>query len=311
MVINHKRHLGMNNKGQFFTIIAILIISIFAVSFVAYDTIKNRDSVQKRVSTMNNFILSVEKDLQRQVYISGFRAVFVINKEILETGSFIQNVNASFEELFFNGTINQKQEDIMSGATFSDIQNSININADKMDVVINLTNPEITIGQIDPWNVRVVLKADFYMIDKEGIASWNKVQTIEAFISIASFEDPIYSLNTNNLVTNNITRTPFTIFVQGNNLSNLTAQALNSYYKESTTAPSFLDRLGGKLTANPEGIESFVNLQKLSNQGLAIKEKSVVDYIYFSSENPSSSHITGMPEWFSIDDNHKSAYNLA
>jgi hypothetical protein len=300
----------MNNKGMFFTIIAIMIISIFAVSFVIYDTIQNRDSVQKRVSTMNNFVLSVEKDLQRQVYISGFRAIFVINKKILETGAFNQNVNASLEELFFNGTINQEQQEIMSGATFSDIQNSININAEKMAVVVNLANPKITIGQTDPWNVRIFLQADFYMADKQGIASWNKMQAIETFIPIASFEDPIYSLNTNNLVINNITKTPFASFAQGGNISNLTEQALNSYYKESETAPSFLDRLEGKLSANPEGVESFVNLQKLSNQGLPITEKSVVDYIYFSSENPASSHISGMPDWFMLDDNHKPAYNL-
>ncbi len=303
--------MGMNNKAQFFTIIAILIISIFAVSFVVYDKMQNRDSVQKRVSTMNNFILSVEKDLQRQVYISGFRAIFVINKKILETGAFNSNVNASFEELFFNGTINQEQQEIMSGATFSDIQNSINLNADKMDVVVNLANPKITISQVEPWNVRVVLQADFQMIDKQGIASWNKTQTIEAFIPITSFEDPLYSLNTNNLVINNITRTPFTSFAAGSDLTNLTIHATNSFYKESETAPSFLDRLEGKLSANQQGIESFVNLQKLSNQGLPITEKSVVDYIYFSSENPSASHISSMPAWFMIDNNHKSSYNLS
>ncbi len=301
----------MNKKGMFFTIIAILIISIFAVSFVVYSTIQSRDSVQKRVSTMNNFILSVEKDLHRQVYISGFRAIFVINKKILETGSFNSNLNASMEELFFNGTIYGNPDEVMSGATFSDIQNSINLNADKMNVVITLANPEITLDQTDPWNVRMVLHIDFNMNDKEGIASWNKTETIEAFIPITNFEDPLYPLNTNNLVTNNITRTPFTIFAQGTNVTNLMAHAINSFYKESVTAPSFLDRLGGKTSPNPQGVESLVNLQKLSSQGLPITEKSVIDYIYFSSNNPVSSHISGMPTWFMIDDAHKSAYNLS
>jgi hypothetical protein len=303
--------MGMNKRGMFFTIIAIMIISIFAVSFVLYDKTQNRDSVQKRVSTMNNFILSVEKDIHRQVYISGFRALFILDKRVLETGVFIQNVNASLEELFFNGTINQETQEIMSGATFSDIQDSINLNANKMDVVVSLANPEITIEQTDPWNVRVVLRTDLYMADKEGIASWNKTQSIDAFIPIISFEDPLYPLNTNNLITNNITKTPFTIFVQGSDFTNLTTHALNSFYKESQTAPSFLDRLEGKLSANPQGIESFVNLQKLSDQGIPINEKSVVDYIYFSSQNPSSSHIAGMPGWFIIDNAHKSGYNLS
>ena len=93
-------------------------------------------------------------------------------------------------------------------------------------------------------------------------------------------------------------------------VSNLQKHVDNSLYINSSLAPSFLDRLQGKLSANANGIESLVNLQKLSNQGLSISSKSVVDYIYFSSNNPSSYNINGMYNWFRLDNDHLDIYKV-
>jgi hypothetical protein len=296
-----------NKKGIFFTAAVIVIIALLGISYLFYSTLKERESVQERVTTMNNYLFSLEKDMQRQLYISGFRAVFVIEKEITETGLFVPDASQAINELFFNGTINSKPQDIMAGATFGDIQNSILTNSEKINTIANLSSPSIEISQIDPWNIHLVLSLNLKLSDKENLASWDKTETIEAFIPIENFEDPLYALNTNSLVTNNITRTPYATF----DISNLTIHAQNSYYKASAKAPSFLERLEGKTSANENGVESFVNLQKISSQGLPIKEKSCIDYIYFSSNNPSASHVSGMPSWFMIDDEHKPDYNLS
>lgn len=296
-----------NKKGIFFTATVIVIIALLGISYLFYSTLNERESTQERVTTMNNYLFSLEKDMQRQLYISGFRAVFVIEKEITETGLFVPDASQAVNELFFNGTINSKPQDIMVGATFQDIQNSILINSEKINVIVNLSSPLMQVSQVDPWNVRLLLSVNLKLSDKENLASWDKTELIEAFIPIENFEDPLYTLSTNNLVTNNITRTPYAAF----DISNLTIHAQNSYYKSSAKAPSFLDRLEGKTSANENGVESFVNLQKLSSQGLPIREKSCVDYIYFSSNNPSASHVSGMPLWFMIDDEHKPDYNLS
>ena len=65
------------------------------------------------------------------------------------------------------------------------------------------------------------------------------------------------------------------------------------------------------MSANVNGIESLVNLQKLSSQGLQVQDKSVIDHIYFSSSNPSKQHILGMPSWFKLDDSHLAAYQAS
>jgi PKD repeat protein len=301
-----KSKTGMGKKGMFFTISAILIISVLAASYAFYSAVKDREAVQKRVSTMNSYMLSIERDLSRQLYISGFRMIFEMEKEITETGDYLQDLNSSANELFFNGTLGGEEEESMQGATFNDIISTISSNSEKMNVLVDISSPEIEIIQTDPWNVKIILTSDFKMSDKEGLASWDKKEVAEALVSITNFEDPIYALSTNNLVTNNITKTPYETF----NLSTFSMHALNSYYKASAKAPSFLDRLEGKMTANENGIESFVNLAKLSAQQLPIEEKSAVDYIYFSSQNPAFSPVSDMPQWFRIDDEHKPDYNL-
>jgi hypothetical protein len=300
-----------NKKGIFFILIVIVIVSLFAISFIVYESFQDRESVQTRVATMNAYLFSVEKDLSRHAYISGFRGILIVEKKILETGTFSQNVSQSLNELFFNGTLAGESQEIMIGATYTDIQNAINANSAKLNVEVNLSSPALYVIQTDSWNLKVILQVDLKMTDRRGLASWSKTETASAIIPISNFEDPLYAIKTGGLITNNITKTPFTIFAQGSNLTNLTIHALNSYYKESTTAPSFLNRLEGKLSLSPQGIESLVNLQKLSDQGLEIESKSVVDYIYFSSDNPSSAHIEGMPEWFRLDDVHIPSYNLS
>jgi hypothetical protein len=120
-------------------------------------------------------------------------------------------------------------------------------------------------------------------------------------------------LNTNNLITNRINPTQFTVFVTGADVSNLKFHVSNSNYYVSNLAPSFIDRLEGKKTANANGngIESFVDLEKLSNQGIHVEQKSNIDYIYFSNDNPAPIYgISGMPYWFKIDDAHVDKYGV-
>ena len=100
-------------------------------------------------------------------------------------------------------------------------------------------------------------------------------------------------------------------FVQGTDVSNLLSHTENSYYIASSSAPSFLDRLEGKLEADENGIESLVYLPELSLQGIPVKDKSIVDYIYFSDSNPISYHIQGMPNWFKLDSEHLSIYQVS
>ncbi|MEK6854886.1 MAG: hypothetical protein AABX73_01560 [Nanoarchaeota archaeon] len=302
----------MKKKGMFFTIMAILLLTFFLLSLVFVSNAQERNVVQKRVESLDSFVFSAEEDLSRQIYISGFRIIFLFEKRIVENGTFISNFPATFDEAFYNGTIYGQPQSLMTGATFSEIKSSLENKARKINANASLFDPSILVTQDDPWHVKVVFNSSFFVEDKNKLASWNKSISIVGLIPVEGFEDPLYVVNTNGLITNKITKSLYTNFVSGSDVQNLLLHLTNSYYIASASAPSFLDRLQGNVGANLYGIESLVNLEKLSSQGVYVKDKSVVDYIYFSTANPSSCNVipNGLPSWFKLDNEHLTVYQV-
>jgi hypothetical protein len=301
----------VNNKKAFvFTIIVITIILLFMSSYGVYSIVKSRDSVNKRIETLNSYVDSTEKDLPRAVYISTFRIVFLLEQKIIDRSEYITNFDSAFKEAFYNGTFNGVVEPIMYGATLPGIIQSANSKASKINGNVNFIAYNLTVYQEDPWNVMVNLTGNLVLRDNGGLASWNKTESFVAKVPIENFEDPIYFISTSGLVTNKIRRSPYSNFVSGSDVTNLTLNIENSYYINSSTAPSFLDRFEGDLGAsNPNGIESLVYLPKLSAQSIIIEDKSCVDYIYFSSNDPLSKGVKHVSwPWFRLDYNHFSIY---
>jgi len=307
-----------NKKGIIFTTLVVLILSLFVIAaYTSYSKVDERKSVQKRIDTMNSFVNSVEDNIPRQLRTSGFRIIFLFEKRIVEKGQYLSNVNSLFQEAFFGGTINgesnQDIQTVMDGAKFSDIKSLLQDKANGINANLDILDANITIIQEDPWNVKVILSSNIIINDNGNLASWNKTENITAIVPIQNFEDPLYIINTNGLVINKIMKTNFLSFVSGSDISNLLVHAQNSYYINSTLGPSFLDRLEGKTSPNIYGIESLVNLDKLSSKGISTRDKSVVDYIYFSGANPAACNVipVGMPFWFKLDNAHLSIYQVS
>ncbi|MFH1425564.1 MAG: hypothetical protein ABIG28_02425 [archaeon] len=303
----------MNRKGMFFIILAVVLISFFLLSFTFFSVVKDRSAIQKRVETLNNFVFAVEEDIERRLFISGYRIIFLFEKRIIEEGSEIDDVQTRFEELFYNGTLyGTSYPNITTGVTFFDIEDRLESDAGKIGANLSFFNPIVSITQDDPWHVKISLTVDFVVEDLSDLVRWNKTLVSEAFVPIEGFGDPMYSLNTNSKVFANITQTPYTDFVDGNDVSDLKSHLLGSYYIDSAGAPSFLNRLEGVFTPDVNGIESLVNLDELAVQGVSIFQKSVVDYIYFSTANLCSSTVspTGMPSWFRLDKAHETLYEV-
>jgi len=305
-----KNILKLNKRGIFFTILVLIILSLFLISYTFFSSSLQRKLIQKRIETMNSFLFSVEEDLSRQLFISGFRIIFLFEARILEGSggpdSYITNVSLSFKEAFFNGTIegetNEQIERLMDGATFENITSNINKKANKINLIINISSPNIEITQEDPWNIKVVLTANLTMTDLSGLASWNRAQTVITFIPIQGFDDPLYPIQSGSPE-----NTVSIIKSQNGSFSTndeLIDHAENTYYISSTGAPSFLDRLEGKLTPNPNGIESLA-VPKLSSSG----STSIVDHEYFIGT--SGTYIgSPFPSYFIIDIGHTGIYRV-
>lgn len=296
----------MNRKGIFFTSIAILLISLLLITYTVYSKADERKSIQRRIETMNTFVHSLEEDISRKVFIAGFRSIFTFENKIIETGSYIPDVSAGFQEMFFNGSLNGIAQPIMNGATMTDITSSINAISGKVNINVTLSNPNIIIDQTDPWNVRVRLTGNLTIKDSSNLVSWKRELSSESFVPIEYFDDPIYTLSTGGIITQKINKTIYSQF----DSATLLIHTQSKYYKASAEAPSFIDRLQGNINlSSPYGVESLVDLQDLENKGVSISQKTIVDHIYFSSSSTSYCHVSGTPSWFYLDNNHLPSYN--
>lgn len=302
-----------NKKGQIITLIALALIMLFFVSYSVYTTFQEDKGVQKRVKTMDSFLFSMKKDIQRNLYVSEFRVVFLAQTEIANTGKYIGNFQEFFEEAVYNGTVSGEKKQIMQGAMIDNITSSLKQSASELNLKLNFSNIVISTGQKDPWKVYVEMNFTVNLTDKRGLASWYTNESIKSEVSIENFEDPLYLVETSGKLSRNINKTIYEgYYTSGSNVSNLTTHLEEGYYAAHSDAPSFIDRLEGNFTeSNENGIESFVYIPDLSNQGISVKDKTVVDYIYFSTNNPDKSKVEGMPDWFKIDPAHETKYNVS
>ena len=95
----------------------------------------------------------------------------------------------------------------------------------------------------------------------------------------------------------------------GVNVSLGTCTVMN--YTNSSDGPSFLMRLEGNLSNDPDGngIESFIYIPYFEPFPWFSKEdRTVIDYLYFDGDDPGSHQVPGMWSWFWIDTPHDSKY---
>ena len=293
-----------SKKAIFYTIAAITLTAVIFVTYSAYTTYRLADrmeAIETRIETVNFFIKDVEKDLGKGIYITSFRTLLSFNQFISSNGTYISNVNEKFKESFLNGTINQQPLSLMKDSTFTDWANRISKEADKIDIKFNFTINEVKLNQSDPWTVEAGVNLTLDIRDKRNTSSWTRNRYLTTKISVIGFEDPLYVINSNGRVTNTIVNTNITQFVVNGNVKNLLNHMNYSYYIAHNDSPSFLMRLEGNLGNSSMGIESLVNLEEFQQQGIALKDRSIVDYIYFGTKSTTNFRINNTPEWFKID----------
>ena len=291
-------------RGIFYTTAAIALTIVIFVTYSAYSTYRlsdKMDVIQTRIETVNFFIKDVEKDISNGAYIAGFRTLLSFNQFISTNGTFIYNLNERFKESFLNGTINQQPLSLMKDSTFTDWANKIAAEASKVDIKFGFTINDVKLNQTDPWNVDIGLNLSLDIRDKRNTSYWIRDRYLTTKISIVGFEDPLYVVKSNGRVTNAIILSNITQFVVGGNVQNLLKHANNSWYVAHNDSPSFLMRFEGNLGNSTYGIESLVNLDEFQAQGLTLKDRSIVDYIYFGTKSTTNFRVNATPEWFKID----------
>jgi hypothetical protein len=309
--------MAVNKKGIFYAILSILFVSLAVFVFLyQYSGHQQRDRmsvIETRIYSLNDFVLDIEDDLGREIYISGFRTLSALVNHVVKEGEFLTDFNSNFNEAFINGTINNQTAELMNQSTFDHWVSKIQTIADNQDINTTIGLNNISVYHSDAWHVDISANFSLEFKDLRNTANWTRNITITQSIDIRGFEDPLYVVNSYGRVTNIVNQT----IHEGNYTSgsgpsfdpdNLEEHAENSWYTENSNASSYLMRLTNNLSASPHGIESMVNLQELTQHGLTVEEKSVIDHIYFSNTSTTDYHVNEMPSWFMIDDSHADKY---
>jgi len=301
----------INKKAQAFTIIAVFIIGIIAISYSLENVVDKKQGIRDRVETANSFVFSMREDLKRQLYTAGYRAIFIAEDNISRTGNYIGNFENFFMGAVVNGTGTKNASDIMQGAKISDIRQNLQDSAEKMNMNINISNVSIGVKQKTPWKIGIIMNFSYFIEDRSELASWQGEDSVSSNIDITNFEDPLYSVETKGKLPRKIKKTPYDgDYVSGSDVSNLETHIDDKYYAANNNSPDFIGRFEGDFSPNKKGIESFVIIPEISSQELDVREKSCIDYIYFSSNNPSYYQISGLSSWVKIDENHLEKYQV-
>jgi hypothetical protein len=322
MVINTGRK-KVGKKAVFYTITALLLMAVFLFSFISITKYKYSTRafvIDIRVSTINDFVKDVERDIQRAAYITSYRSLLSMTEWTTINQSYIDDIDIRFSELFFNGTYDGKQRNFMTNNTFTIWEQRIKEKASELDINIIFADKKIRVWQDDPWNVKSQLNFTLMISDVKETANFTKKYAVESKVPIEFFEDPTYRIKTNGIIIKPIIIQTNMNFVNGTNKTNLERHVNETKYVAFKDAPSYLKRLQGNLNADDNGIESLVNVEELIINGVTDgkgKKKSIVDYIYFGSLDPVIYKVNDEPAWFRIDNRtggnitHIDLYQLA
>jgi hypothetical protein len=308
-------------RGYFFSIVAIFMIILFISMIAARDKFRYTEKslvVSNRVHTINNFIRDFESDLDREMYIGGFRTFLSIHRYMRQSEDFLDDVDQTFFEMFVNGTYNGTIIELLrEEGVSSDLmswKDRVNEEAAKMNIRVDIAPRSLELVQVTPWIIRANLHMDVNVSDIRGLAMWTFNKTYSHDFEIEGFEDPLYTIYTEGKITYLVNRTRFTSFVHPvtNSTYNLSYHINETMYRESGTAPSYLMRFEGNLSNSTVGIESIVDFLQFNKQNIPVRNKTQVDYLYFNtaSHPPEYCNIQNMPYWFRIDQDHAAAYGI-
>jgi hypothetical protein len=309
-----KRTPKIKKKAFFFTVIALVVIGFFFLTYslyASYREVVRTSVIETRVFTMNNFVKNIDQDMARALYISGFRSLLTLTDNVVSTGIYVQDLNGEFDSVIYNGTINSTIQHLMVENTISYWIQKIQEESDKINLDTTIIISPVTITQTDPWTVKLSMDANVSITDQDGVASWNITRQVEAEVPIEGFEDPFYAVQTEGKLSRAIRRSNTTIW----DVNSLKFHLENQTYLDSTEGPSFLLRLQGSTNSSPYGLETMVDTEDLYDYGFELENKSSVDYLYWGSGGVNHTYIHNITDrgypYFRLDQTHRERFNVS
>jgi len=260
----------MNKKAFFFTLISLLILTIFIVMFsnsqtVLPDTTLYSERAQIEIATSFTRDLR-EVYLERALRASSYRAMLAIEDYVNTTGP-IDDYEYRFQELLLNGTLYGVKAPRLDSYTMPNWSKRIvTIASDEFRIDSNISFYAVSVYQESPWLLNFA--ADVNMITNYSGIVFNMGGSILTNQSLIGFNDPLFI--------NNRLKRQITVDDPGQwNATMITYQILNKTFRHSSMAPNYLMRLENDTHASVCcGMVSLLN-GTLGNY-------SYIDYLYFN-----------------------------
>ncbi len=308
--------ISLNRKGYFFSltvIIALLLVSVYFASFSNPGQSREAFVSSHRINEVNRFLSALEDDASTGISVASLRTILVFEEHVEDTNSFISPYNRFDEiasELLLNGTFDGEEHSLVN-------ESNMNVWVDNIERLgylgVDLEFEEMNAGlyQDDPWHVKAFFEYRVIARDEFTSSKWNKSVRVEASHPIARFADPVYIVGSRGSYSQNFRKHESPVFP-----GDLAVHVNEKYYISTSDAPSFLQRFTGMDETSEFGVESLVNIPALSEVGYLREGRSIVDTVYFSTDD----HLTcsasqahpghGIPEWVILDHQNALKYGV-
>jgi hypothetical protein len=190
-------------KGQFYSIIAMLIVVPMFLFTVHYATYSERlgDTVSDRIISdqLSQLEYSVELDTEKAMEISTRRAILALTNYVVNSGEFLADADANITQVMLTGELNGSQDFMMINNTMPNWSERISGKPVDFNVVLEYGN--ISVENNDGFSLLVGMDINITVSDKlyrakivkEGLRKY-------VTVSVIGIEDPIFPLNTQGFV---------------------------------------------------------------------------------------------------------------
>ncbi len=308
----------LNKKGYFFSlmvIMALLIVSVYFAAFTNPGQSRDASVSSLRINEINRFLTALEEDAKTGISVASLRTLLAFEERVQSSSSFISpdeygasTLNELAMELMINGTLGGVDHPLVEDSNMGIWAKNME-EFGYLDVDLDFTNLRAGLYQDDPWHVKAFFEFNIFARDNFTDSTWNKPVRVEAVHNITKFEDPVYTVGTLGSY-----RQSFKMPIPNVNFpDDLAAHVSGKNYINSMDAPSFLNRIVGDMSASEFGVESLVYVPDLP--AAYQREKSMVDRIYFSTNNPqwcnaNQQQDVTAPEWVIIDADNAPTYGF-
>ncbi|HIK02383.1 TPA: hypothetical protein H1012_00875 [archaeon] len=349
-----------NTKGLVTTMAAVIIIVVI-FSIVAIKIEQSREQGQSlaykvRCDELSSFLDDITRDLQRATSITAKRAAVYSTGLVTHNGTVFASADTALNEMILNASLNNTKVSDLKNETLENWTEKISTLAVQRGFATNL-NISLFVVNTTPvshsefWaRIRIQglsINDSFGYCDFAGNIP-RETNWINGNVSISGFEDLLYVYMAKGYVSRTIVfdATPVALHDDSNVL---TQDLLNKKYHAVYDAPSFFERLEGRLATGNDtarhnyylgkaaqalndngvlvttenvtiGMETFVDVNELQTyvptevQAAMIKtNQSVIDHIFFGPANKGKKveNISVSYPWFRMDDAHATTYGIS